>query len=130
MGGFTSLYSVNAGVYTEIFRACWNGSVLTTNLEMGTKTLTRGTVNCSSLILGAPTITGSTTVNQTSSTLPTSGTQIGFLYSDKPTALQSIGGWVVTTSATAITALAYPTPAIEVWITALANPTSMDHCSS
>ena len=38
------------------------------------------------------------------------------MYSGKPTGVQQIGGWVVTTSATAITALAYPIPAIGVWM--------------
>jgi len=89
---------------------------MTTDLNMGTKTLTCGTLNCASLTLGAPTFTGSTTVNQTSATLPTTGAQIGFVYSGKPTGVQQIGGWVVTTSTTAITALAYPIPAIGVWM--------------
>jgi len=45
VGGFTSLYSVNAGIYTEIFRVCWNGSTLNTSLDMGSNTLTCGPVN-------------------------------------------------------------------------------------
>ena len=65
---------------------------------MGTKTLTCGTVTCttlnySSLSIGplsAPTIKGSTTVNQTSSTLPTSGSQIGFLLKAKLSGLQAL----------------------------------------
>ena len=94
---------------------------MNTKLAMGTNTLECGTVNCStldcsSLTLGAPTFTGSTTVNQTCTTLPTPGAQIGFLYSGKPTGLQPIGGWVVTTSATAITALAYLIPATGKWM--------------
>ena len=82
MGGFTTLCSANAGVYTEIFRVCWNGFSLTTDLNMGPKTLTCGattcsclntsgtvtcgTLSCSSLSMDAlstPTNTGSTTVN-------------------------------------------------------------------
>jgi hypothetical protein len=80
-------------------------------------TAVAATINSTTATFNTPvTFTGSTTVNQTSATLPTTGAQIGFVYSGKPTGLQQIGGWVVTTSATAITALAYPIPAIGVWM--------------
>ena len=112
VGGFTTLCSVNGGVYSEIFRACWNGCTMTTDLNMGTKTLTCGTLNCSSLTLGAPTFTGSTTVNQTAATLPTTGAQIGFLLKAKLSGLQATTGWLISTSAAAITNIAYTIPAI------------------
>ena len=87
---------------------------------MGSKNLTCGAVtcsslSCSSLTLGAPTFKGSTTVNQTSTTLPTSGAQIGFLYKGKLTGLQATTGWLIGTSAAAITNIAYLIPAIGVW---------------
>ena len=69
VGGFTTLYSVNAGTYSEMFRVCWNGSTLNSDLNMATKTLTCGTLNC-----------GPINCTQTAATLPTAATQIGFVY--------------------------------------------------
>jgi hypothetical protein len=91
----------------------FNGGTLTCG------TLTCTTLNYSSLSVGplsAPTITGSTTVNQTSSTLPTTGAQIGFLLKAKLSGLQATSGWLITTSAAAITNIAYTIPAIGVWM--------------
>ena len=47
VGGFISLYSVNAGTYTEVLRCAWSGSTLNTPLGMGTNSLTSGPVNAS-----------------------------------------------------------------------------------
>ena len=77
---------MNAGAYTELFRACWNGSTLNTSLGMGTNTLTCGPVNATTGTFSdnvtcpntSPTFNGSTTVVQTSATLPTAASQIGY----------------------------------------------------
>ena len=81
-------------------------------------TLTCGTLSCSSFSLGAlssPTVTGSITVNQTSATLPTAATQIGFVYTYKPTSYTGLS-FAITTSLTPIPALTYTFPAIGVWL--------------
>jgi len=65
--------------------------------------------------LVAPTITGSTTVNQTSGTLPTTGAQIGFIYTYKPASYTGLV-YTLTTTLSAIPALTYTFPAIGVWM--------------
>ena len=97
---------------------------MTTDVNMGTKNLTCGAINCSTLTCGtlsyssftSPIITGSTTVNQTAATLPTTGAQIGFLLKAKLSGLQANTGWLITTSAAAISNIAYTIPAIGVWM--------------
>jgi len=64
----------------------------------------------------AVTFTGSTTVNQTSATLPTSGSQIGFVYSGKPTGLQPIDWWVGCDYISHSHHSSGPIPAIGVWM--------------
>ena len=70
------------GFYGSAFYFNGDGSALTHNFTCGA--LTCRSLNCSSLTLGAPTFTGSTPVNHTSSTLPTSGAHIGFLFKATP----------------------------------------------
>ena len=75
-------FSVNGGVYSEILRCCWNTTTLNTSLSMGSNSISCGSINCSGTLtcgtlscscfslasLSSPTITGSSTVNQTSAT--------------------------------------------------------------
>ena len=109
--------------------------MINTKLAMGSNILDCGTVNCTSLNCStltyssftSPTITGSTTVNHTSTTWPTSGAQIGFLLKAKLSGLQATTGWLITTSAAAISNIAYTIPAIGVWMCVFeASPTGFN----
>ena len=74
VGGFTTLYSVNAGTYTEVLRCCWNGSTLNTSLNMGSNTLTCGPVNASTGTFSGAVSCGDTLTCGTNALSMTDGT--------------------------------------------------------
>ena len=119
-----------------MLRCTWNGSTLNAPLQMGTNTLTcvpvnattgtfSGNVTCPNLTVSGtlnysaisptfttPTFNGSTKVTQTSATLPTAGTQIGFSTIFTPTV--SLAYPITVTTPFNVTSFALP--AIGVYL--------------